>query len=872
MNNFLDKNIKIVSRSVGFEYTTTAPSGWETVETIIKYLSGNGPHPDNPNSGLLDDEDRILFIFPSGNEYRTESGYSVTWPGSLGDLSNIICVGQTTFSESKIIVDGGSDAIQNPSGSVKMECMAPSVGVIGCTSNVGNGTGTADGSSKSTAIVAGALALAMEKYNVNAENIESFIRKTNLAYSGEFYSLNKPAPECFNESSYEIDYTTLKKYYGYGLLNIKGILNLTDSDSDGMTDLDELVIYDGDNFQYRLNPWNPDTDNDFMLDGWEYKYYRPFGNASTYFDPLTYANGTGIYENFGDSDNDLLLNMHESQHFANPFMTDTDSDNLQDNVEVYGYFIGFPGSFPNPSFYFWVSEDGKVKSDPTKPDSDADGLTDIEELTGTRITVFATCSDGSPVTYINHLVRTCPTHSDTDLDGLSDADELSGVTVWTYANNSICSEINVQLNPLNPDLDDDCLLDGMEVNGFLNPSNIEETFYADPRLGDTDQDGVCDGNETYYSLDPLDFDRDDDLISDGNELNGYHGYVTDPAKSDTDSDGINDNVEIFGIYLPSSDNANGTGYIFTDPTDSDDDNDSILDGEELILGSDGYLTDPTDQDTDSDGLDDDDEINIHSTNPSENDTDNDGLIDSDELWIYLTDPTTDDSDNDGLEDYDELFTYFIDPLDNDTDNDNLLDGYEVLTLGTDPDDNDSDNDTILDGEEVILGSDGFITDPLDADTDNDGLDDADEINTYGTDPTDSDSDNDGWSDGFEVNTSGTEPTEEDTDDDGIDDKDEFDYWKSRGKTNATAYAYCDDDDVDNDGLDDGFEIDLGVDPLDNDCDNDGLLDGLEVNNYQTDPEDSDTDGDSYDDLYEIINGYDPLDPDDYPGSGGWGWG
>ena len=96
--------------------------------------------------------------------------------------------------------------------------------------------------------------------------------------------------------------------------------------------------------------------------------------------------------------------------------------------------------------------------------------------------------------------------------------------------------------------------------------------------------------------------------------------------------------------------------------------------------------------------------------------------------------------------------------------------------------------------------------------------------------------------------------------------------KSRGKTNATAYAYCDNDDVDNDGLDDGFEINLGVDPLDNDCDNDGLLDGLEVNNYQTDPEDSDTDGDSYDDLYEIINGYDPLDPDDYPGSGGWGWG
>ena len=68
---------------------------------------------------------------------------------------------------------------------------------------------------------------------------------------------------------------------------------------------------------------------------------------------------------------------------------------------------------------------------------------------------------------------------------------------------------------------------------------------------------------------------------------------------------------------------------------------------------------------------------------------------------------------------------------------------------------------------------------------------------------------------------------------------------------------------------------MDYDPLDNDMDNDGLLDGLEEltqYNYNTDPEDSDSDNDGYNDLYEINNDTDPNDPNDYPGSGGWGWG
>ena len=56
---------------------------------------------------------------------------------------------------------------------------------------------------------------------------------------------------------------------------------------------------------------------------------------------------------------------------------------------------------------------------------------------------------------------------------------------------------------------------------------------------------------------------------------------------------------------------------------------------------------------------------------------------------------------------------------------------------------------------------------LGADTDGDGLSDADELATYGTNPSLADTDDDGLSDGEEINTFGTDPLNEDTDGDGL---------------------------------------------------------------------------------------------------------
>jgi hypothetical protein len=71
----------------------------------------------------------------------------------------------------------------------------------------------------------------------------------------------------------------------------------------------------------------------------------------------------------------------------------------------------------------------------------------------------------------------------------------------------------------------------------------------------------------------------------------------------------------------------------TSPTTFDSDADGIRDGEEVQLGSDGWVTNPRSTDTDGDGVADANEINgitlcAHATDPSRNDTDDDGYADN----------------------------------------------------------------------------------------------------------------------------------------------------------------------------------------------------------------------------------------------------
>ena len=105
-------------------------------------------------------------------------------------------------------------------------------------------------------------------------------------------------------------------------------------------------------------------------------------------------------------------------------------------------------------------------SNASNPDTDSDGLTDLEEA-------------GDNFMWEGEAYSTSPCMFDTDNDGLEDGEEVvaGADNFLTHANKS--------------DTDDDGLVDGQEVlfvpRPFQNPTN--------PLLNDTDGDGMLDGWE-----------------------------------------------------------------------------------------------------------------------------------------------------------------------------------------------------------------------------------------------------------------------------------------------------------------------------------------------------------------------------------------
>lgn len=149
---------------------------------------------------------------------------------------------------------------------------------------------------------------------------------------------------------------------------------------------------------------------------------------------------------------------------------------------------------------------------------------------------------------------------------------------------------------------------------------------------DPDHDGLSNREEKQLGTNPKVADTDGDGLSDGDEVNKYH---TNPLKADSDGDGLSDGDEVLKYH--------------TDPMKADTDGDGLSDGDEVLK----YHTDPLKADTDGDGLSDGDEVLKYHTDPLKADTDGDGLSDGDEVLKYHTDPLKADTDggsvNDGVE-------------------------------------------------------------------------------------------------------------------------------------------------------------------------------------------------------------------------------
>ena len=605
-----------------------------------------------------------------------------------------------------------------------------------------------------------------------------------------------------------------------------------------------------------LNPGDPDTDGDG---------YRDADEVANYFDPLDardYGDGSEIAV---DTDDDGLFDVEEFvlQGVSTPTMhltSDFDGDGLWDGDEVH------------PA---WWDLDGFAQAwstDPLDSDMDNDGLDDFDEVVNTG---------------------TNPHTADTDGDGIVDDDDDS----WYDA--------------LDPDFDGDGLYDGYEdanANGVWQPgSPYYETNAAD---GDSDEDGIGDGDELIFGTDPLDTDTDSDGLWDGFEVGFNLGNVdawtatggwpsagdqdtntkTDPRIADSDFDGYDDGVEdanLDGAWNPPAE--------LTDAADRDSDDDGLPDYYERNGNmSDGLYAvgwvdnslDSTfayDSDTDADGLRDDMEF-AQEADPNDPDTDGDTITDGDEYASYMTDPTNTDTDSDGCDEgtvedpsNDNDNDGANDAMDVDSDNDWVwdCDGDENYVDDADGDglvnvwDNDTDNDNLSDRIEMGLDTWHEFADN-DRDFDEDGILDGDEyyqvlhqphtgeVGFEASDPKLFDTDNDGLHDGFERGMTGPIPVDPiyggTNPDPG--------FWDADGIDNSHPSLY----DTDMDGWSDYYEdvdldgdnADIGVtepDPRDDDTDDDGLIDGYELVMGGPTPRDPMTDCLMFDtDLDDLMDG------------------
>lgn len=283
-------------------------------------------------------------------------------------------------------------------------------------------------------------------------------------------------------------------------------------------------------------------------------------------------------------------------------------------------------------------------------------------------------------------------------------------------------------NPLDPDTDNDGILDGVEIAGYnitIYYNDIVKTMhvYSNPLMNDTDNDGLSDQEELSLRSNPLVKDTDNDGLSDLEERK----LASSLRNSDTDGDGLSDADELNGYEISYLDVNGSLNYI-------------------------NVISDPLNNDTDSDGLEDYLEFTLKS-DVSSKDTDQDSLDDYDEYYsryikngiLQPTQINNADSDGDTLSDGIEvkgwtLYTYNLDPIVIDDTNGIILNNngkiqsrQEEKMISTNPLMKDTDGDSIADNIELYPDQDGEITrkssDPTLVDSDFDGI-----LDLYDTEP------------------------------------------------------------------------------------------------------------------------------------------
>ena len=491
----------------------------------------------------------------------------------------------------------------------------------------------------------------------------------------------------------------------------------TDSDNDGVLDIDESGLTDPDvttpldsDIDGLPDYADTDADNDGVLDGQD--------NCRIALNPEQ-ENQDG--DNLGDACDD-----------------DIDGDGLANDVESNACLpVEGEGQPIMPEGY----ECGEGH-----PDADCDGVED---------------------TYAD----TCDREVDTDCDGKpnegDDKDNCPEV-FNPFQNASACAEVQrVCLDPNNADSDGDGINDGIEFGSGEEAVDTDGDGIFDALDTDSDNDGTPDAEEVVPGQPPadtdndgqpdyLDTDSDNDGVLDGDD---NCRIVENPDQLDTDSDGEGDacadDTDGDGVLnhldnCPAISNADQSdvdedriGDVCDEDIDGDDfanadDNcPSAANADQADMDSDG-IGDVCDDDRDGDGVANDDDNCPDQSNADQvdicTDSDGDGITDNVDNCPNVSNPNQADSDGNGVGD----------KCDDDSDGDGVANA----------DDNCPD---VANEDQADWNADG--KGDACSDTDSDGVMDSEDNCREDPNPNQMDSDADGIGDECEESTSKSVVTE-----------------------------------------------------------------------------------------------------------------
>jgi len=417
-----------------------------------------------------------------------------------------------------------------------------------------------------------------------------------------------------------------------------GVLGLTDSDGDGISDsIDNLNGFGTQNYPPPSNTVpgtppnyiNPDSDGDGIFD------INEFLAEGT--SPLDGTND-GMIDDNTDSDGDGIADVIDfiPGEFGGIIVpSDTDGDGVLDSLD---------GDIDN---------DGILNINEGTGDSDGDGILDVFDLDSDNDGIPDIVESGNIDSNNDGVVDD---FIDEDQDGVDDNIQAVGGSAPDSDNDGVPDQIDLDSdNDGIPDIQEtgfSGLVSGGQVGSFVDANgNGRPDIFEGPNVSssviDTDGDNVPD----YLDLDS-DNDGIVDLIEAGGQDSIMDGQVDNFFEAPATANGWDDRIEANPLPLPDSD---GDGQLNFQDLDSD--NDSIPDVvENGLLDTNGdYLIDDF-TDANGDGLDDTFAgfpiAPIHSDNDGipdylDLDSDNDSISDLIEGNLVV-DIAAADSNNDGV--------------------------------------------------------------------------------------------------------------------------------------------------------------------------------------------------------------------------------